>query len=292
MRDRIRAKIRAGPGVSERASEPRRLHPATLIVRWLKIVPQMLAGGIGLAAAGRGRRASGASSGSRCHRSPRSARVFALLSWWRFTYRIGAGEIVIEKGAAPAPAPGDPVRPGPGHRHRAAACSPACSAPPRCKIETGGAAKDEGDLDMIALADAQALRDHVRRGPARRGARRRRRPAARSRCCSRWTCARLLLSGLFGFSLVFLAAIAAVVQQLDQFGLVEWDDWFTDERARSGGGLWRPLQAALALAALVLAARHGRRRGADGGARFRLPADPGRGRPPAQARACSPCPRW
>ena len=48
---------------------------------------------------------------------------------------------------------------------------------------------------------------------------------------------RLLLSGLFGFSLIFLAAISAAVQQLDQFGLVEWDDWFTAERAEAAAGL-------------------------------------------------------
>ena len=57
----------------------------------------------------------------------------------------------------------------------------------KVKIETGGAAKDEGNLDMIALADAQALRDQVRHGPAAAAAAEAG-PRRRSRCCSRWTC--------------------------------------------------------------------------------------------------------
>ena len=65
-------------------------------------------------------------------------------------------------------------------------------------------------------------------GRGRAGAPRRR----RSRCCSRWRSARLLLAGLFNFSLVFLAAIFGVLQYLDQLGLVDWDRLVTAERAK------------------------------------------------------------
>ena len=111
-------------------SEPRRLHPATLIVRWLKIVPQMLAGGIGLGRDRRARAGSGASSCSPAGRRLWPARSFALLSWWRFRYTVGAGrdrdrERLVSRQRRVIPF--DRVQDVAIER----ACSPACSAPPR-----------------------------------------------------------------------------------------------------------------------------------------------------------------
>ncbi len=225
-------------------SERRRLHPATLIVRWLKIVPQMLAVGVGLAVAGR----EGGFERFLWFAGILAAAgaVFALLSWWRFTYRVGAGEIVIEKGVFQRQR-----RVIPFDRVQDIAIEQRLLArlfgTAKVKIETGGAARDEGNLDMIALAEAQALRDHVRRGPSAAVAA----DPAEEPVLFEMGLPRLLLSGLFGFSLIFLAAIAAAAQQLDQFGLIEWDDWFTEERAEAAAGL-ATVQAALALAALVI----------------------------------------
>lgn len=245
-------------------SEARRLHPATLIVRWLKLVPQMLGAGIGLAAAGRG----GGFSAFLWFGAVMMAigAFFVLLAWWRFTYRIGEGDegaplfpgqrdggpfIVIEKGIFQRQRrviPFDRVQDIAIERRLLARLTGTA----KVKIETGGSAKDEGNLDVIGLADAHALRDQVRHGPACAGAA----PAevaAEEPVLFAMDLKRLLLSGLFGFSLIFLAAISAAVQQLDQFGLVEWDDWFNAERAEAVAGL-ATLQVMIGVAILVVLA--------------------------------------
>ncbi|HST36544.1 MAG TPA: PH domain-containing protein [Allosphingosinicella sp.] len=235
--------------MSESLSEPRRLHPATLIVRWLKIVPQMLFAGVGIAAATRG---------GGIDRFLWFALImagvgglFALLFWWRFTYRVGDGEVVIEKGLFQRQR-----RVIPFDRVQDIAIEQRLLArlfgTAKVRIETGGAAKDEGDLDMISLADAQALRDRIRRGPGA-VAIAEAEEAREEPVLFAMSIERLLLSGLFGFSLVFFAAIAAFVQQLDQFGLVEWDNLVTEERAEAAAG-YATVQLALILALLILAA--------------------------------------
>jgi len=238
--------------VSDGAPEPRRLHPATLIARWLKVVPQMLAGGIGIAAAARDQGAG---------RFLLFALVmlvlggvFALVYWWRFRYTVGASEIVIEKGLLQRQR-----RVIPFDRVQDIAIEQRLLArlfgTAKVRIETGGAAKDEGNLDMIALADAHALRDHVRRGtrPAQAAADEAEAPeaAAEEPVLFEMDLPRLLFSGLFGFSLIFLAVISGLVQQLDQFGFVEWDDLFTEERADAAANMVS-FRLVFGLAALVI----------------------------------------
>ena len=203
------------------------------MVRWLKLVPQMLGGGIGLAAAGR---ETGLQSFLWFAALMMGVgAVFVLLAWWRFTYRIGESEIVIEKGIFQRQRrviPFDRVQDIAIERRLLARLTGTA----KVKIETGGAAKDEGNLDVIGLTDAEALRDQVRHGPAA-SATTEVEAAAEEPLLFAMDLTRLLLSGLFGFSLIFLAAISAAVQQLDQFGLVEWDDWFNAERADAVAGL-------------------------------------------------------
>jgi len=237
--------------VSEAAFEPRRLHPATLLARWLKILPQMLFAGIGLAAAGRGQ-GLGEGGGRLLILALVMlvlGGVFAFIYWWRFRYTLGPAEIVIEKGLFQRQR-----RVIPFDRVQDIAIEQRLLArlfgTAKVRIETGGAAKDEGNLDMIALADAHALRDFIRHGarPATAEA-----PAAPAQepVLFAMDLPRLLYSGLFGFSLIFLAAISAAVQQLDQIGIVEWEDWFTTERADQAAHLVT-LRLALGLAALVI----------------------------------------
>jgi putative membrane protein len=232
--------------VSEGLSEPRRLHPATLIVRWLKIVPQMLAAGIGIAAAGR----EGGFDRFLWFAAIMLAvgAVFALIFWWRFTYAVGPGEIVIEKGLLQRQR-----RVIPFDRVQDIAIEQRLLArlfgTAKVRIETGGAAKDEGNLDMIALADAHALRDKIRRGAAAAAAE----EVVEEPLLFAMDLERLLLSGLFGFSLVFFAAIAAFVQQLDQFNLIEWDSLVTEERAEAAAG-YATVQVILFLAFMLLLA--------------------------------------
>ena len=227
-------------------AEPRRLHPATLIVRWLKVVPQMLFAGIGVGAAAReggfGRLVLVAGLFALL------GGVFAFLYWWRFRYTLGPGEIVIEKGLLNRQRrviPFDRVQDIAIEQKLLARLTGTA----KVRIETGGAAKDEGDLDVIALADAHALRDHIRHGAAPVGAEEAPAPAADEPMLFAMDMKRLLISGLFGFSLIFLAAISAAVQQLE--GLIDWEEWFTEERAEAAAG-FATLQVVLGLAALVL----------------------------------------
>jgi putative membrane protein len=240
--------------VTEAAPEPRRLHPATLIARWLKVVPQMLAAGAGLVVAARdqgvGRFLILAAV------MLLLGAVFAFLFWWRFRYTVGASEIVIEKGLFQRQR-----RVIPFDRVQDIAIEQRLLArlfgTAKVRIETGGAARDEGNLDMIALADAHKLRDVIRRGA---------RPAAEAQIETpaqpadepilfEMDLPRLLYSGLFGFSLIFLAVISGILQQLDQLGVVDWEtlfaEKFTVERAEGAANLVTA-RLALGLAALVI----------------------------------------
>jgi putative membrane protein len=233
--------------MTETSFEPRRLHPATLIVRWLKIVPNMVFAGVGVGVAAReggfGRFLIYAGIFALI------GGLFAFLYWWRFRYTLGPGEIVIEKGLINRQRrviPFDRVQDIAIEQKLLARLTGTA----KVRIETGGAGKDEGDLDVIGLADAHALRDFIRHGAAEAGAEAP--PAAAAEpVLFAMDLKRLMISGLFGFSLIFLAAISAAVQQLDQFGLVEWDAWFTVERAEAAAGL-ATLQLLLSLAALVV----------------------------------------
>lgn len=239
--------------MSETLFEPRRLHPATLIVRWLRVVPQMLFAGVGVGAAARNGGAE---------RFLLFAGLFALLGvvfaflyWWRFRYTLGPSEIVIEKGLLNRQRrviPFDRVQDIAIEQRLLARLTGTA----KVKIETGGAAKDEGNLEVIALADAHALRDFIRGGARAATPEVGPKPEAPASppeepVLFAMDLKRLLVSGLFGFSLIFLAAISAAVQQLDQIGLVEWEDWFTPERA-GAATQFMSVRLGLGLAALVV----------------------------------------
>ena len=223
----------------------RRLHPATLLARWLKSAPQMAAGAVGLSVAVRER--GFAPLLTFVGLFVVVAAIFAGLYWWRFRYTIGAGEIVIEKGLLRRQRrviPFDRIQDIAIERKLLARLFGTAAV----RIETGGAAKDEGTLDMIAVADAHALRDRVRHGS---------RPIEADAEIAEpvlfaMDLPRLLLSGLFGFSLIFFAAITGGLQQLDQLGLINWSDWFTPERADQAAHLIT-VRLLIGLGGLVLA---------------------------------------
>lgn len=204
------------------------LHPATLIARWLKVVPQMLIGGIGIAASGAERGLdrflmfAGVAMGI--------GAVFVVLAWWRFTFTVGDGEVVIEKGIVQRQR-----RVIPFDRIQDIAIEQRLLArlfgTAKVKLETGGSAADEGSLDMIGLDEARALRDRIRRGKALALEAAVTAEPVVEPVLFAMELPRVMLAGLFNFSLVFLAAIGAVIQYLDQFNLIEWSDWITPERA-------------------------------------------------------------
>lgn len=232
------------------APEPRRLHPATLVVRWLKIVPQALVG-IVAASASLARQGFGSILVVIAVAALVGA-AFAFMIWWRFRYTVSEGEIVIESGLLHRQR-----RVIPYDRVQDIAIEQRLLArlfgTARVRIETGGSAADEGHLDMISLADAHALRDHIRRGRAGIAAAIAESPeAAEEPVLFAMKAGRLLLSGLFNFSLIFLAAIFAALQYLDNFGLIEMEDWFTPERAGQAAAVVG-VQATLMLIGLLLA---------------------------------------
>ncbi|MGQ0559149.1 MAG: PH domain-containing protein [Sphingosinicella sp.] len=209
--------------MSEVQAPVRRLHPATLFARWFKVIPQMLLGGAGYATAvgGWGRilfflLVAGA-----------IGLASALIYWWRFTYAVAQSEIVIDSGLL--------------HRRRRvipfdriqdiAIERPLLArllGTARVKIETGASAADEGKLDMVGLAEAQALRDRVRRGSVSAL-----QPAQAEPLIFAMDFGRLVIAGLFNFSLLFLALLFAFLQNLDQVGLVDLGEWITPETAES-----------------------------------------------------------
>lgn len=242
--------------MSEAAPEPRRLHKATLLVRWLRISPQAAAGVVA-ASVGLGR----AGLGPILLVILAAALVgagFAFAIWWRFRYTVRSGEIAIESGLFHRQRrviPYDRVQDIAIERRLLARLFGTA----RVRIETGGSAADEGDLDMIGLDDALALRDHIRR--ARRdepGAEAPAEPAAAADeepLLFAMDAGRLVFSGLFNFSLVFLAAIFAALQYFDDFGFIDLADLARAERADATA--WAigavGLRATLGLIALLLA---------------------------------------
>jgi putative membrane protein len=222
----------------------RRLHPATLVVRWLRIVPQMLGGAAAYAAAvdGWGRILPVAALAGAV------GIGIALVTWWRFRFTVGANEIAIESGVFQRQRrviPFDRVQDIAIERRLLARLFGTA----KVKIETGGSAADEGSLDMIAIADALALRDHIRRAPGTADAAA---PAAAEPVLFEMDLGRLLYSGLFNFSLLFLAAIFAVIQNLEQFGLVDSDQWLNPTRAEEAAAYFT-LRGTLLLIPLLLA---------------------------------------
>ena len=188
----------------------RRLHPATVLLRFLQNLPSTLLGLPALVT-------FLADVGWRYFALLVAASVvlFALghwVMWRRFTYGIGAGEIVIESGLlhrSRRTIPFDRIQDvdferGPLQRVFGLA---------KVRIETGGAAKDEGMLDSLSMPEAERLRAAVR---ARQG-----QPVSPGDMPQQdmpvfaMDPDRVMLSGLFNFSLLWMAGIFAVLQQLD-----------------------------------------------------------------------------
>lgn len=209
--------------MSEAAVADRRLHPATLVSRTLRVIPEaaggMAAYGALIARAETGRVLMMAAAGIVV------AGVAAFLGWWRFRYGVGEREIVIESGVVSRKR-----RVIPFERIQDIAIEQRLLArmfgTAHVKIETGGAAADEGHLDSIGLADAHSLRDLVRGQRAEGGAA----IASEARDAEEpllfaMDVGRVLFSGLFNFSLLFVAAIFAVLQNAEELGLIDPKDF-------------------------------------------------------------------
>lgn len=226
----------------------RRLHPATVLLGFLKNAPSTVLGlpafltfatdvGIGevlLAAAGL-----------------TLVSTFANWLYWRsFRYGVGPAGVVIQSGILNRSRRTIPferiqdvdIEQGPLARLFGLA---------RLRIETGGADKNEGALDSVSLAEAERLRVQLK-GRAGEAADVVAHQAAPLFSIS---AGRVLLSGLFNFSMVWLAGIFAILQTLDDFLPLSLEDMarmFGLTGASAAERFSPPVIAAAALLALLL----------------------------------------
>jgi putative membrane protein len=223
----------------------RRLHPSAFFIRFVKKAPQFV---FGLPALG-------VASNAGMKRILLFALVggaisfgISLLAWLRFRYGVGEREIVIESGILNRQRrviPFDRVQDIDIEQRFLARLFGAA----KVRIETGGAGKDEGDLDGVSLAEAHRLRDIIR-GAAAPQPEEAKQPG--EAILFQMDVPRLVMAGLFNFSLFYLAVIGGATQYLQPLirrNLPDPETFIVAEGARAAQvGLY----VTLALAALVL----------------------------------------
>lgn len=194
----------------------RHLHPGTIALRFIKEAPQTL---LALPAA----LAFSSRSGLTGALYLAAGLAIALLAakwlvWRRFRYGLGAAEIVIESGIFNRnrrSIPFDRIQDVDIERTFLARLFGLA----KVRIETGAGGKDEGLLDSVSLAEANRLREAVRAGragaaqaPGHDGT-----DSAAPQILFAMDPPRLILSGLFNFSLVYIAGLFAILQTFDRF---------------------------------------------------------------------------
>lgn len=165
-----------------------------------------------------------------------------LLHWWRFSFRVGTDAIRIDSGVLSRnhrTIPFDRIQDvsiaqGPVQRLVGVAT---------VTLETGGSSggKEEGVLAGVALARAEAIRDHVR--AQRRGARVEAVPeavGADPEPIFAMDARRVLVCGLFNFSLALFAGLFGASQTVgDLFGIDPFERAFWRPiLVESGWGAW------------------------------------------------------
>lgn len=225
---------------------PRRLDPRTILIRFLKGSPSAILGIPVLLAWSQG---GGVPLGVVLALTALllgGALVAGWLRWRFFTYQILPGQLVIERGlihrtrrSIPAERIQDvSIKQGPLSRLIGLA---------EVQIETGGGEANEGRLASVSLSEAHRLREVLRSlrtgvGPIEVGSA----PGDRDddeeaeTVVYRMGAARLIYSGLFRFSLVWLAAILGALQYFDQVFGLDQDQWLDMVR-----GTGREVQARL-----------------------------------------------
>jgi putative membrane protein len=199
----------------------RRVHPATIALRFIKEVPSTV---LALPAAlafisdmgiGRALLLAAAIAGAMA--------ILNWLAWSRFRYGVGQSEIVIESGVLSRTRrsiPFDRIQDIDIEQPLLARLFGLA----KVRIETGGAGRDEGLLDSVTLAEADRLRAIVR---TRHGAAPSSPAAAAPEAPTLFEMdlPRVLLFGLFNFSLAFIAGIFALLQTFEDllpFDLYDW----------------------------------------------------------------------
>lgn len=221
--------------MNEGTAANRRVHPGTVALRFLKDLPQTLIGLPALFAL--------MSDTGWLYVIPIALMAMIVLivvqwlAWSRFEYGVGAHEIVIQSGILSRNRRSIPfdrvqdvdIERGPLHRLFGLA---------KVRIETGGSAKDEGVLDSVTLDEADRLRAAIRAGKAGTIAVAEA-EAPESHLIYAMSPGRVFVSGLFNFSLVWIAGLFALLQTFEAyipFDIYDPGRWIglVDERAVRG----------------------------------------------------------
>ena len=215
--DRIETAIARHPGSLSGADQ--RLHPLTLLLNLAKLVPQLALGLIALNFSMKDR--AGEWAGPIALAAIVLILGFEFIRWWRFSYRLDAEELRIASGIINRNIRSIPyeriqdvnLEQGPLARMLGMA---------RVRLETGSSGSgDEGVLDAVDLAEAGRLRDIIRLRKANtteafdedRAAIDL--PDAATIPIFAMDTRRVLIAGVFNFSLVFFALVGALVNNLD-----------------------------------------------------------------------------
>ena len=247
--------------MSEGGSEPgdqgpKRVHPGTIAIDFLRRAPQTV---IGLPAI------AGYTSGRSIGWILLAAAALGIMmlvitwvGWRRFTYTVAEHELVIERGLLNRSRRSIPL---------ARIQDVSIERKPlarlfglaEVKVETGGGEKDEAVLDSVSLAEAQRLRAALRghrspmASPEADGVSAEAADAAALPVIFGMPLSRVLLLGAFSFSLVWIAALFGLLQFFDQFidfGIDRARDWA--EVAKDEVQARFSIAAALAVAAAAL----------------------------------------
>lgn len=207
--------------MSEALAADRRLHPASFGIRFVKTIPEFVVGFPAVVA-------FSADAGAPLVFTlvaigAAAALGAALISWMRFRYGVGERDFVIESGVFQRQRrviPFDRVQDIDIEQGLLARLFGTVTV----RIETGGAGRDEGRLEAVSRIEAQRLRDIIRsRGAAADAA-----PAAMPEepLLFELKLPRLLIAGLFNFSLLYLAVLGAAFENLQPF--FGWDPFDPD----------------------------------------------------------------
>ncbi|MDF7773978.1 PH domain-containing protein [Sphingomonas sp. AOB5] len=206
--------------------EPRRLHPASLFIGWIKGLPQFAGGIVAIGVALRESPWLVVAAGGILAISG----LIALLKWRNFTYRIDGDALVIEQGLLSRSRRAIPLE-----RIQDVSIEQGLLARLLglviVKIETGGGVADEGSLNGVGLAEAKRLRETLRSGTRiATGSVAEVAEATPETALFAMSFGRILLFGAFNFSLLWMAALFGAFQFFDDFlpfdrdQLFEWLD--------------------------------------------------------------------
>ncbi|HAJ02956.1 MAG TPA: hypothetical protein DCL55_06910, partial [Brevundimonas sp.] len=206
---------------------PRRLDPRTILVQSVQGAPSLVLGIPIVLAWSRGEGIALGSLLIGMSLLVAIALISAWLRWYTFTYQILPGQIVIARGlikrtrrSIPAERIQDvSIKQGPLSRVIGIA---------EVRIETGGGEADEGRLVSVSLPEAHRLREVIRSirvGGTGAEASSEDGTAEAEALLFQMGMPRLLFSGVFNFSLVWIAGIFGALQYLEQVLGYGWDRW-------------------------------------------------------------------